>query len=249
MKASLTALAIAMLCWLPGAHADRLIIAAASDLQFAMEDILDRFRAHHPDDVIDIVYGSSGKFSTQIAQGAPYDLYFSADIAYPRQLANAGHAASEVTPYAVGRIVLWRSSRNGSEMRLEDLTAQGIRRVAIANPRHAPYGARAKEALKAAGVWKKVENKLILGSNISQAAQFVETGHAEAGILALSLALSPRLSAAGSYWLIPDSMHKPLEQGYIVTRHGGNKDLAWQLSDFMSTNEARSIMTRYGFRN
>ncbi|MCG2580823.1 MAG: molybdate ABC transporter substrate-binding protein [Marinobacter sp.] len=229
------------------AHADRVILAAASNLQYAMEDILEQFREKHPGDTIDVVYGSSGKLSTQIAQGAPYDLYFSADITYPRQLARQGLAASEVMPYGVGRIVLWSASRDASGMTLKDLASADIQRIAIANPRHAPYGARAREALEAADVWPQVQDKLILGSNISQAAQFVETGNAQVGILALSLALSPRLASSGNYWLIPDSWHKPLEQGYVITQRAADNELAWRLSAFMNSDRVRQIMRDNGF--
>lgn len=242
-------LLLLILCWTPPAAAERLLIAAASDLKFAMDEILGQFQERHPDETINVVYGSSGKFSTQIAQGAPYDLYFSADIAYPRALAEQGLAASDVISYATGRIVLWSATLDARALRLEDLTRDDIRRIAIANPQHAPYGVRAQEALENAGVWAQVEGKLVLGSNISQAAQFVETGNAEAGILALSLALSPRLSAAGNHWLIPEAMHTPLTQGYIITRRGADKQLAWQFADFMGTEEVEAIMARYGFRD
>ncbi|MEQ9545471.1 MAG: molybdate ABC transporter substrate-binding protein [Marinobacter sp.] len=247
MKVPLTALLIAMLCWVSDAFADKLMVAAASNLQYAMKDILTQFREQHPGDTINVVYGSSGKLSTQITQGAPYDLYFSADITYPRQLARVGLAASEVMPYGVGRIVLWSATRDASGMTLQDLAAADILRIAIANPRHAPYGARAREALEAAGVWPQIQDKLILGSNISQAAQFVETGNARFGILALSLALSPRLASSGSYWLIPDSWHKPLEQGYIITQRAADNELAWQFSAFMDSDKARQIMRDNGF--
>ncbi|WP_297793280.1 molybdate ABC transporter substrate-binding protein [uncultured Marinobacter sp.] len=247
MKAPLTALLIAVLSWAPDAFADKLMVAAASNLQYAMEAILKQFRDQHPDDTINVVYGSSGKLSTQIAQGAPYDLYFSADISYPRQLARQGLAASEVMPYGVGRIVLWSATGDASAMTLKELASEEIQRVAIANPRHAPYGARASEALEAAGVWSQVQDKLILGSNVSQAAQFVETGNAQFGILALSLALSPRLASSGSYWLIPDSQHQPLEQGYIITRRAADNELAWQFSAFMDSDRARQIMRDNGF--
>lgn len=247
MKASLTALLIVTLCGAADAFADKLIVAAASNLQYAMEDILKQFREQHPDDTINVVYGSSGKLSTQITQGAPYDLYFSADITYPRQLARQGLAASEVMPYGFGRIVLWSATRDASKMTLQDLTAEDIQRIAIANPRHAPYGARAREALEAAGVWPQIQDKLIFGSNISQAAQFVETGNAQVGILALSLALSPKLASSGNYWLIPDSQHQPLEQGYIITRRAADNELAWPFSAFMASDQARQIMRNNGF--
>lgn len=229
------------------AQAETITIAAAADLRFAMDEIVAAFQARRPDDRIEVVYGSSGKFQTQIQQGAPYDLYFSADIEYPRRLAEAGFAAAEVRPYAVGRIVLWSPTLDTTRMTLESLADPAITRVAIANPQHAPYGKRAEEALRAAGVWEKVEPKLVYGENISQAAQFVETGNAQVGIIALSLALSPTLAKQGGYWLIPDALHKPLEQGFILTKRAEGSPLARSFAEFMGEPGARAVMTRYGF--
>lgn len=231
----------------PAADAGKLTIAAAADLKFAMDEIAAVFRQEHPGDEVVVIYGSSGKFHTQIRQGAPYDLYFSADIAYPRELVKDGLAASAVTPYALGRIVLWSASLDATQMTLASLTEPGITRIAIANPRHAPYGLRAEEALRATGVWDRVEPKLVYGENISQTAQFVQTGSAEVGIIALSLALSPELAARGGYWLIPDDLHEPLEQGFIITKRGGGNALAARFAAYMGGAAARAIMTRYGF--
>jgi len=230
------------------AHAgEKITIAAAADLKFALDEVVALFSRLHPADRVETIYGSSGKFQTQIRQGAPFDLYFSADIAYPRALKEEGFAASEVQPYAVGRIVLWSPSRDAGRMMLADLADPAIRKIAIANPKHAPYGKRAEEALKAAGVWEKVEAKLVYGENVAQAAQFVQTGNAQAGIIALSLALSPELAKQGSYALIPDKLHQPLEQGFIVTRRAAGNPLAQVFARFMSGSEARAVMTRYGF--
>lgn len=234
--------------WLAAAgRAETITVAAASDLVFAMDEIVAAFESSHPSDRIEVVYGSSGKFHTQIRQGAPYDLYFSADIALPRQLAASGFAASEVTPYAVGRIVLWSASLDATRMTLASLLDPEITRVAIANPRHAPYGQRAEEALRAAGLWDEIQPKLVFGENIAQTAQFVETGNAQVGILALSLALSPRLAKQGRYGLIPESLHQPLEQGFIVTKRAEASALARRFADFMSGPTARAVMTRHGF--
>lgn len=242
---------IAMLFLLVVAHAaqagGQITIAAAADLKFAMDEIVGLFGKAHPADSVATVYGSSGKFHTQIRQGAPYDLYFSADIAYPRALETDGFAASEVQAYALGRIVLWRASRAGKTLSLADLTDQSIQRIAIANPRHAPYGKRAEEALRAAAVWDKVEAKLVYGENVAQTAQFVQTGNAQIGIIALSLALSPELSSQGSYTLIPDSLHQPLEQGFVITKRAADNPLAQDFSRFMHSPEARAIMMRHGF--
>ncbi|MEK7384657.1 MAG: molybdate ABC transporter substrate-binding protein, partial [Elusimicrobiota bacterium] len=218
-----------------------------SDLKFALDEIVALFEKAHPADRVETVYGSSGKFQTQIRQGAPFDLYFSADIAYPRALKHEGLAASEVQPYAVGRIVLWNTSRDAARMTLADLADPSIHKIAIANPKHAPYGKRAEEALKAAGMWEKVEAKLVYGENVAQAAQFVQTGNAQAGIIALSLALSPELAKQGSYALIPDKLHQPLEQGFIVAKRAANNPLAQAFARFMTDKEARAVMMRYGF--
>ncbi|MFZ2300840.1 MAG: molybdate ABC transporter substrate-binding protein [Gallionella sp.] len=230
------------------AHAaEKITIAAAADLKFALDEIIVLFGKTHPADRVETIYGSSGKFQTQIRQGAPFDLYFSADIAYPRALKDEGFAASEVQPYAVGRIVLWSASRDAAKMTLADLVDPSIHKIAIANPKHAPYGKRAEEALKAAGVWEKVEARLVYGENVAQAVQFVQTGNAQAGIVALSLALSPELAKQGSYALILDKLHQPLEQGFIVTKRAAGNPLAQDFASFMSGKEARAVMTRYGF--
>ena len=208
------------------AHAETITIAAASDLKFAMDEIAKDFQRAHPQDKVEVVYGSSGKFNTQIQQGAPYDLFFSADIALPQALAKQGLAASDVKPYAFGRIVLWSPTLNAGRMTLASLTDPKITHIAIANPQHAPYGKRAEEALRAAGVWDQVQSKLVFGENIAQTAQYVQTGNAQIGIIALALAVNPELASKGGYWLIPEKLHQPLEQGYIITKRAEHNALA-----------------------
>jgi molybdate transport system substrate-binding protein len=229
------------------AHAGKITVAAAADLKFAMDEIVAAFQKDNPGDEIEVVYGSSGKFDTQIQQGAPYDLYFSADIAYPRELAKNGFAASSAKPYAVGRLVLWSASLDASKMTLESLLDPKIARVAIANPKHAPYGKRAEEALRASGLWEKIEPKLVYGENVVQTAQFVQSGNAQAGIIPLSLAINPELAAKGRYWLIPDKLHEPLEQGFIVTKRAVGNALAKRFADYMDSEPARAVMKKYGF--
>ena len=241
------ALLLAWVALVPVFAAGNLTIAAAADLKFAMEEIVNAFRKTHPDDKIDVIFGSSGKFNTQIQQGAPFDLYFSADIAFPRTLAEMGLAAGPVRPYAIGRIVLWSNVRDASKMTLKDLTAPEIGKIAIANPRHAPYGKRAEEALRSAGIWDQLQDRLVQGENIAQTAQFIQTGNAEVGIIALALALNPTLAKAGGYHLIDDRLHEPLEQGFIITRRAADNPLAAAFADFMGKPEARAIMIHYGF--
>lgn len=240
----------ALLCFFllaASAHAEKITVAAAADLKFAMDEIVFTFKKNSTGDEIDVVYGSSGKFNTQIQQGAPYDLYFSADIAFPRELAKNGFAASEVKPYAFGRIVLWSPSMDATKMTLDSLTAPKITRIAIANPKHAPYGKRAEEVLRALGLWDKVESKLVYGENIAHAAQFVQTGNAQVGIIALALAVNPALASKGGYWLIPDNLHAPLEQGFIITKQAAGNTLAKRFADYMGSKAARAVMTKYGF--
>ncbi len=240
-------LATCLLLLASAAHAEKITIAAAADLKFAMDEIVTTFKSANPADEVDVVYGSSGKFHTQIQQSAPYDLFFSADIGFPRELAKAGLAASEVKPYAVGRIVLWSASLDATRMTLASLTDPAITRIAIANPKHAPYGKRAEEALRSSGLWEKVEPKLVYGENIAHTAQFVQTGNAQVGIIALSLAVNPELAGKGGYWLIPDNLHQPLEQGYVITQRAANNALAKRFADYMGGKPVRVIMSKYGF--
>lgn len=229
-------------------HAEKITVAAAADLKFAMDEIVTVFKTSNPKEQVEVIYGSSGKFKTQIQQGAPYDLYFSADMAFPHELIKNGFAASShVTQHAVGRIVLWSGNEAASRMTLASLADPNITRIAIANPQHAPYGRRAEEVLRASGLWEKIETKMVYGENVSQTAQFVQTGNAQVGILALSLAVSPELSSKGGYYLIPDDLHEPLLQGFIILKRAENNPLAKQFAAYMESKEARAIMTRYGF--
>lgn len=229
------------------AHAEKITIAAAADLKFAMDEIVVEFKKTNPSDEVEVIYGSSGKFHTQIQQNAPYDLFFSADIAFARALEKAGLAASEVRPYAIGRIVLWSATHDASKMTLASLTDAQIRRIAIANPKHAPYGKRAQEALESVGLWDKLQSKFVYGENIAHTAQFAETGNAQVGIIALALAVNPQLARKGGYWLIPDNLHEPLEQAFIITKRAQQNKLAKQFADYMASNPARAVMVKYGF--
>lgn len=229
------------------AHAERFTIAAASDLRYALDDLMTIYRHAHTQHQPTVIYGSSGKMTTQILHGAPYDLFFSADIAYPAQLKAAGQAVTEPAVYAIGRIVIWSRRLDASTLTLASLaTDPRIRRIAIAQPGHAPYGRRAQEAMQTAGIWAAIQPKLVFGENIAHAAQMVESGAADVGIIALSLATFPRL-AQHPYHLIDDRLHSPLTQGYVVTRQGGGKPAVLAFADFLQTAAAREVMTRYGF--
>lgn len=245
--AKLSACAALALALISPAQAEKLTIAAAADLKFAMTEVVDKFRATRPGDQIEVIYGSSGKFFTQIKNGAPFDMYFSADIEYPRKLEKEGLTAGPTRPYAVGRIVLWSLKPELANTAMKDLPKAAIRKFAIANPQHAPYGLRGKEALQHQGVWAAMEPKLVMGENIAHTAQFIDTGAADAGIVALALVLSPAMKDKGAWTLIPDAWHEPLEQGFAITQRAAANPLAKDFSSYMASEPARVIMRRYGF--
>lgn len=240
------ALAMNMLSGLAVA-ADRLTIAAAADLQTALPGVVALYAKRYPADQIDLVFGSSGKFNTQIRNGAPFDLFFSADIDLPRGLVRDGFATGEAVPYALGRLVLWSTRIELARTPLAQLPNAPFTRLAIANPKHAPYGQRAEEALRQAGVFDAVRSRLVFGENIAQTAQFALSGNAEAGIIALSLALTPEMHRRGHYTLIDSSLHRPLLQGFVVTRRGANSAAARRFAEFFASEAVRELLAQYGF--
>lgn len=222
-------------------------VAAASDLKFALDSIIAVFQKQHAA-TIQPIYGSSGKLFEQILNGAPFDIYLSADIRYPEELSEKGHVSSEVYPYGVGRLVLWSRKINTEEKGIQALNDPGVKKIAIANPRHAPYGQRAQEALKHYNLFEKLEKQLVFGENISQTAQFVTTGAADIGIIALSLALSPAMKRyTSSYYLIPETSHQPLIQGGVVTNYGSGKNPVNLFFEFLKSETSVAILQQYGF--
>lgn len=228
-------------------QAEEILIAAAADLKFAMDEVVKEFKSTNPTEKIKVIYGSSGTFLVQIQNGAPFDLYFSADIDYPKKLQSMNLTSSEVKQYAVGRIVIWSNQIDASRMTLKDLNDKSIKNISIANPKHAPYGKRAVEAMKAVGVYESVNGKFLFAENVGQASQWVLSGNAQVGIIALSLAMSDEMRNKGKYSLIDEKLHQPLEQGYVVTKHGEKNKLAKQFAEYMGSKSARLIMERYGF--
>jgi len=246
MLARITLLLLAF-AFTPTVLAEKITIAAASDLKGCLDEIVANFRKAHAGDEVEVVYGSSGKFKTQIEQGAPFDLFFSADSAFPRELLKAKLAVGEVHPYAIGRLVIWSKTIDAGTLSVTDLTRSDIQKIAIANPQHAPYGKAAEEALRASGIWEQVEHKLVYGENIAQTAQFAESGNAQVGIIALSLVLGPVKTSKGSYSLVPNSLHEPLEQGFVITKRAADNMLAKAFADYMDSGQTRAVMVRYGF--
>jgi len=217
-------------------------IAAASDMKFALDEIAKVYMSRHSETKINTMFGSSGKTFTQISNGAPYDIYYSADIDYPNKLKAAGKAVGDVKPYAIGRIVLWSDTVDISKG-MNVLLSPKINKIAIANPEHAPYGRAAVAALKTYGIYDQIKSKLIYGENISQAAQYVQTHAADVGILALSIASSPVLRNIPSF-LIPKNAHPELIQGYVLVK---NNPEAKDFLTFFESKEANDILQKYGF--
>lgn len=236
-------------CALQAQQKQKMLIAAAADLKFALDSVITVFKQDHPQAQVDVTYGSSGKLFEQISNGAPFDLFFSADIQYPQQLKQKGLVASEVNSYGTGRIVLWSKKTDPNKAGMNTLLEADIIKIAVANPVHAPYGKRAEEALRYYKLYDKVKSQLVLGENISQTAQFVSSGAADAGIIALSLALSPAMQKErGKYYLIPDSSHKPLEQGFVITRHGKDNPLVRSFQQYILNNATgKAILQYFGF--
>jgi molybdate transport system substrate-binding protein len=233
----------------PAAAAQSLAIAAASDLQAAFPAVIAQFEkstGHH----VDVTYGSSGNFVAQIQNGAPFDLFFSADIDYARRLESTGLAEpGSVFEYAVGRIVLWTRKDSGIDVTrgLAVLRDDRVRKIAIANPQHAPYGRAAVAALRHDGLYDALQSKIVLGENISQTAQFVQSGNAEVGIIALSLAMAPKAKEMGTYAEIPAASHPPLAQAAVIVKASQNKPLARDFLALMKRPETVALMQSFGF--
>lgn len=236
---------------LSSAHAQTATtLAAASDLKFAIEEVAAKFE-QTTGQKLRLVFGSSGNFKTQILQGAPFHLFMSADENFVYELADAGKTEDRGRAYALGRIGIMvpHGSPLKADGELKDLATAlqdgRLQKFAIANPEHAPYGARAKEALQHQKLWVGLQGKLVLGENISQAAQFATSGSTQGGIIAYSLALAPTVASLGSFALIPETWHQPLKQRMVLVK--GAPTAARAFYDYISTPPAQEIMVRYGF--
>jgi molybdate transport system substrate-binding protein len=239
----------AILFPLAQAGAGELMVAAASDLNFVFKELVPAFEqetgAH-----VRLTLGSSGNFYAQIQNGAPFDLYFSADIGYPKKLIDEGLAVpNSLYHYATGRIVLWVPKGSSLDVTkgMDVLLDPAINKIAIANPKHAPYGRAAVSAMEHFRIYDRVKDKLVLGENISQTAQFAQSGAADIGIIALSLALAPTVQSVGSYWLIPQESHPNIDQGVVIIKASKNQDGGRRFLDLLQAPAAKAVMKRYGF--
>jgi len=236
----------------PAAEAQHVVaVAAAADLKFALDTLIADFQKKNPAIAVKATYGSSGNFFTQLLNKAPFDLFLSADIEYPQKLIDAGLAVKgSKFSYAIGRLVVWvpkDSKIDVKKLGIEALLDGNIKKIAIANPKHAPYGRAAEAALKKLGVYEKVSTKLALGENIAQTAQFVESGAADIGLLALSLVLAPAMKDKGVYWEVPQDAFPKLEQGGVMLSWAKDVGAAKTFQAYIVSAEGKKVLKDFGF--
>ena len=230
--------------------AAELTVAAAADLNPALKDIADSFEKLTGVKVR-LSFGASGALTQQIQNGAPFDVFFSADMDYPRQLIASGNAdGASLYEYAVGKLVLWVPADSPLDVEhqgMNILLDPAVKKIAIANPQHAPYGRAAVAALKHAGIYDRVADRLVMGENVSQAAQFAESGNAQAGFVALAHALAPAMQGKGRYWEVPAEDYPPLAQGVVVISNSRHKSEAAKFLEYIKTKAAGDVLREYGF--
>jgi molybdate transport system substrate-binding protein len=232
-----------------GAAAQEIRVAAAADLNYALVDVAQTFESRTGKKV-SLTFGSSGSFYNAIQDGAPYDVFFSADMDYPKKLEAAGLVVpGSLYEYAVGRIVLWvlNTSKLDLSRGLAVLTDPSVNKIAIANPQHAPYGRAAVAALQSAQLYGRVSAKFVMGEDLIQTLQFIESRDADIGIIALSLALSPSIINSGRYALIPSGVYPSLRQAAVVLKSSKDKATAQLFLDFVKTQPASFMLAQYGF--
>lgn len=231
--------------------ADREInVAAAADLSSALQEVANNYEKR-AGVTVKLSFGASGALTQQIQNGAPFDVFFSADMDYPRQLIAGGLAdGATLYRYAVGRLVLWVPKDSPLDVEhkgIDVLLDTSVKKISIGNPQHAPYGRAAAAALKHYGLYDKVSDRLVLGENIAQAAQFVESGNAQVGFVALAHATAPAMQGKGKFWIVPADAYPPLDQGAVVISRSPHKQDAGAFLDYMKTPEATAVLQRYGF--
>ena len=229
-------------------NSTKVTIVVAANLKPAMDSILAIYKSQYPKEVVQVIYGASGKLYEQIINGAPFDIFFSADMGYPEKLKEKKLISSVIKLYAIGQLAIWSKKINPATKQMNSLIDVGVKKVAIANPSTAPYGARAVESLIYYKLYDKIKPNLVYGENIAQAAQFAAFGAADVAIVALSECLAPNMKKeSGKYWIIPAKSHKPLEQGCVILKYAQKNTAATKFFDFISNKAVINILYHYGY--
>lgn len=227
--------------------AQSITIAAAADLRYALDEVINRYKLQNPNSKIDVIYGASGNLYQQITNKAPFDIFFSADNNYPLKLSEGGLISGTPKLYAIGHLVLWSANKDISKG-IYSLKSKEIKKVSLANPEVAPYGKRAIECLKYYKLDEIIKEKIVKGDNVSQAAQFVLTGNADAGLIALSLALSKEMKGKGKYVLLDEKSYSKLEQSYVLLKQGEKNPDAVKFIKYIDSKAVKDIFAKYGFK-
>jgi molybdate transport system substrate-binding protein len=235
----------------PAKAADREIsVAAAADLSAALQEVAANYEKR-TGVALKLSFGASGALTQQIQNGAPFDIFFSADMDYPRQLIDSGHAdGATLYRYAIGKLVLWVPKDSPLDLEhkgIDVLLDPSVKKIAIANPQHAPYGRAAAAVLKHYGLDEKVHDKIVLGENIAQAAQFAESGNAQVGFVALADAAAPAMKDKGRYWVVPADAYPALDQGVVLISSSAHKEDAEDFLQYVKGPDFIDVLRRYGF--
>ncbi|MEO6284416.1 MAG: molybdate ABC transporter substrate-binding protein [Dyadobacter sp.] len=229
---------------------DKIVVATAANVQYVMKEIQKEF-AKETGEEIQIVVGSSGKLTAQIREGAPFDVFVSADTKYPQEIFKNGGSDEKPKIYATGSLVLWSKDMAQPELNIAILATEKVKKIAIPNPRNAPYGEAAIEVLKTQNIIEKTEKKLVYGESIAQTAQYISTGSVEAGFNALSIVLSPEMKNKGHYIVIDSTLHKPIQQAAILLKHSEDspkKESSTKFYRFLYSDKAKQIFKKYGYK-
>jgi len=229
---------------------DKIIIATAANVQYVMQDIKKEFEKESGKK-IEIVVSSSGKLTTQIREGAPFDVFVSADTKYPDELYARGGSDEKPKIYALGSIVLWSRNLDSSDLKVENLIDDKIKKIAIPNPQTAPYGEAAIQVLQKQKTFEKLKAKLVYGESIAQTAQYITSGSVEVGFNALSVVMSPEMKGKGQWILVDSSLYNPIKQAAILLKHSEDspkKETSRQFYDFLYSKKGREIFKKYGYK-
>ena len=254
LKRAMASFAAAFLVVLTGAalaEDSELTVAAAANLQYVLPEINKAFESANPGVKLKSVFGSSGQFTAQITNKAPFDVFISADTSYPQKLVEAGLAKKEsFSVYAIGKLALWVPEGSKLELQKQGIKAvlePSVAKISIANPKLAPYGRAAESALRTAGVYDQVKDKLVLAENITQAAQFVQSGAADIGFIAESLSYGPGMKGKGQLWSVPQDSYPKIEQAIVVISYAKNPELAERYRQFIIGDKGQEILKGFGF--